>query len=142
MAGRANPRPSGTLENEVVACLAAADAPMTAAQVQAELGGDLAYTTVMTTLARLYAKQALTRVQRGRAYAYELVGGPAGVRASLTAYQMQRLLDAGADQASVLSRFVDGLDRDAEETLRKLLADHPVDADRERRSGQRKRRRT
>jgi len=53
--GRAGPR---GLEREVLACLAAAGRPLTAAEVLAELGGDLAYTTWMTTLARLHAKHA------------------------------------------------------------------------------------
>lgn len=127
MAGRPHPRPSGSLENEIVACLAAADRPLTPAEVQAELGDDLAYTTVMTTLTRLYSKRALTRTPRGRSYAYELVGGARGAQASLTAHQMRKLLQAGGDQAGVLSRFVDGLDEEAEQILRRLLAQHPAE---------------
>jgi predicted transcriptional regulator len=119
-------RPSGELEGEVVACLASARRAMTPAEVRAEIGGELAYTTVMTTLVRLYEKQALTREPRGRAYAYELVGGTRGAKASITAHQMQKLLDAGADRATVLSRFVDGLDPDTEHMLRELLDAHPA----------------
>ncbi|ADP81013.1 BlaI/MecI/CopY family transcriptional regulator [Pseudofrankia inefficax] len=126
MAGRLHPRPSGGLESEVVACLAAAGEPLTAAQVQAELGADLAYTTVLTTLTRLHAKGALNRSPRGRAYAYELVGSQTEAQAGLTARQMQKLLAAGVDRASVLSRFVDSLDEDSERILRELLARHPA----------------
>lgn len=120
-------RSSGSLEREIIACLAAAGGPMTAAEVQAELGDGLAYNTVMTTLSRLYAKQALTRMPRGRAFAYQLVGDSTGVQASITAHQMHKLLDAGMDRASVLSRFVDALDAETERLLRALLddADHP-----------------
>jgi predicted transcriptional regulator len=125
MAGRPNPRPSGGLESEVVACLATAGEAMTPAQVQAELGGDLAYTTVLTTLTRLYAKQAVTRSRRGRAYAYELIGGQTEARAGLTAREMQKLLDAGVDRASVLAQFVHSLDPDSERLLRELLDRHP-----------------
>jgi predicted transcriptional regulator len=107
-----------------VACLGAASEPLTPAQVQAELGGGLAYTTVLTTLTRLYAKQALTRIARGRAYAYQLVGSQHETQAGLTARQMQRLLDADVDRASVLSQFVDSLDGDSERILRELLARH------------------
>lgn len=114
-------RASGSLESEVVACLAGADAPLTAAQVQAEVGPELAYTTIMTVLSRLYAKGALVRTSRGRAYAYGVVGGSAGAQAGLTAHQMRKLLDAGVDRASVLSRFVDGLDDEDEVVLRRLL---------------------
>jgi predicted transcriptional regulator len=115
-------RASGSLEREIIACLAAADEPMTPAEVQAGIGGDLAYTTVMTTLSRLYAKQALTRSPRGRAFAYALVSDASGAQASVTAHQMRALLEAGEDRASVLSRFVENLDNESERVLRKLLA--------------------
>jgi predicted transcriptional regulator len=114
-------RPSGSLERAVIACLAAGDGPMTAAEVQNEVGTDLAYTTVLTTLSRLHAKGALVRGPRGRAYAYALVGDETGAQASLTAHQMHKLLDNGGDRASVLSRFVDGMDPDTERMLRDLL---------------------
>jgi predicted transcriptional regulator len=129
------PRSSGSLEREVLACLAAVGRPMTPAEVQAELGGELAYTTVMTTLSRMFAKHALTRRLRGRAYAYELVGGPVGARASATAHQMQMLLDAGSDRASVLSHFVNGLDGASEQLLRELLAGSSTPAPNPRRRG-------
>jgi predicted transcriptional regulator len=114
------------LEREVVACLAAAEVPLTPAEVQAELGGDLAYTTVLTTLTRLYTKRAVTRTPRGRAYAYELVGGQTDAQAGLTAREMQKLLDGGVDRASVLTQFVHSLDEDSERLLRDLLDRHPT----------------
>jgi predicted transcriptional regulator len=106
--------------------LAAADDPLTPAEVQADLGGDLAYTTVLTTLTRLYTKQALSRTPRGRGYAYELVGGPTDAQAGLTAREMQKLLDAGVDRASVLAQFVHSLDADSEQLLRDLLDSRPT----------------
>jgi len=54
---RKESRARGSLEHEVLLCLAAAKGPLTAADVQSEIGG-LAYTTVMTTLSRLHAKAA------------------------------------------------------------------------------------
>lgn len=114
-------RRSGSLESEVVACLAAAEGPLTPAEVQAEVGSELAYTTVMTVLSRLFAKGALVRTPRGRAYAYSVVGGSAGAQASLTAHQMRKILHAGSDRAGVLSRFVDGLDEEDAVLLRQLL---------------------
>ena len=68
-------RARGQLEREVLACLAAATDALTPSEVMADLGRPLAYTTVMTTLARLHDKHAVTRSPRGRAYAYSLVGG-------------------------------------------------------------------
>ena len=63
--GRARPR--GALEREVLACLAAAGGPLSPGDVLAELGGGLAYTTVMTTLSRLHApRSGLWRGNRRR----------------------------------------------------------------------------
>ena len=103
-------RPNGSLEREVIACLAAAGRGLTPAEVRADLGGDLAYATVVTTLSRLHDKGALTRTLHGRAFAYRLAGEPAEAQASVTAHQMRRLLDSSDDPASVLSRFVGALD--------------------------------
>jgi predicted transcriptional regulator len=116
-------RPRGALEREILACLATAAGPMSPADVRAELGGDLAYTTVMTTLSRLHAKGAVTRLPAGRGYAYGLVGGPAGAEASMTAHRMLRLLEAGGDRAGVLSRFVADLSKEDERLLGELLGD-------------------
>jgi predicted transcriptional regulator len=118
-------RPRGTLEQEVVAALAAAAEPMTPAQVRDQLDADLAYTTVMTVLARLLEKGLVTRERVGRAYAYTAVQDEAEV----TARQMQRLLDAGDDRAAVLSRFVGVLSDDDERLLIDLLR-HTEDGDR------------
>jgi predicted transcriptional regulator len=123
-------RPRGALEREVLACLAAADRPLTAGEVLADLGGALAYTTVMTTLTRLQAKGVLTRELSGRAYVYAVAGDPAQVEASLTAHRMRRVLDAGSDRAGVLARFVADLSPEDERLLSDLLAADPDDASR------------
>jgi predicted transcriptional regulator len=123
MAAAAHGRPRGALEREVLACLAAAGRPLSPGEVRAELGDELAYTTVMTTLSRLYAKGALSRQPAGRGYAYELPGGPDGAQASMTAHRMLRLLDKGGDRAGVLSRFVADLSPEDEELLTGLLAE-------------------
>jgi predicted transcriptional regulator len=118
-------RPRGALEREVLSSLAAAGRPLTANDVLADVGGGLAYTTVMTTLTRLHAKEILTRELSGRAYAYALASPPEAVETSLTAHRMRRLLDAGADRAGVLTRFVANLDPDDEQLLAGLLAANP-----------------
>lgn len=114
-------RPKGGLEREVLACLAAADHPLSAAEVQEDLGNDLAYTTVLTTLSRLYSKHALVRTADGRAYRYALAGGPAGAASNMIAHRMLRILDAGPDRAGVLSRFVADLSPEDERLLLGLL---------------------
>jgi len=110
-------RRAGQLEGEVLAALHAADGPVTPGQVQQALGGDLAYTTVMTTLGRLFAKGSAVRVPVGRGYAY----GPADSQATVVARQMHALLAGGSDRAAVLAQFFDGLDPEEEQLLVRLL---------------------
>jgi predicted transcriptional regulator len=118
---RTSGRAAGALEREVLASLAVAGRPLTAGEVLAELGGGLAYTTVMTTLSRLHAKGALRREPAGRAYAYSLASSLEALPASLTASRMRRLLDAEDDRASVLASFVAHLEQDDERLLAELL---------------------
>jgi predicted transcriptional regulator len=113
-------RRRGGLEQEVLACLAAAGRPLSVAEVLAELGGDLAYTTVLTALSRLHAKGALTREPFGRGYAYAL---PADPGSAVTARRMSRLLDSREDRAGVLARFVADLNPEDERLLTELLAE-------------------
>jgi predicted transcriptional regulator len=96
---------------------------MSPGEVRAELGDQLAYTTVMTTLSRLHTKGAVSRAQAGRGFAYELRGGPADAQASMTARRMLALLQGGGDRAGVLSRFVADLSPEDEQLLSDLLAD-------------------
>jgi len=110
-------RPAGKLESEVLAALWAADGPMTPRDMQRELGGELAYTTVMTTLTRLYEKGAVTRRRAGPAYAY----APVLDRAETAAARMRELLDAGEDREAVLARFVGSLSDADERVLAELL---------------------
>src|SRR3954449_2201155 len=118
--GMAGGRRRGGLEREVLACLGAARGPLTVVQVLAQLGGDLAYTTVLTALSRLHAKGALTREPAGRGYAYAL---PADPGSAVTARQMSRLLDSREDRAGVLARFVADLSVADERLLTELLAE-------------------
>lgn len=114
MSGSAR-RDRGELENEVLAALAA-DGPMTPRQVLDRLGGGLAYTTVMTTLARLHEKGAATRQTSGRTFVYALAD-----RSSVPARAMRRTLDTAPDRERVLARFVDELDPEDVPVLRRLL---------------------
>jgi predicted transcriptional regulator len=110
-------RRPGQLEAEVLAALWAADRPLVPGEVQATLGGGLAYTTVMTILGRLHGKGLVTRVTQGRAFAYQ----PAQSTAAFTAERMRGLLEEVGDPADVLAHFVEGLDADEERVLRGLL---------------------
>lgn len=118
-------RVPGALESAVLAVVAAAQRPVSVADVAAELPDDPAYTTVMTTLARLTDKGALQRRRVGRAYEYALAAPRASVDDAVTARRMHRLLADRSDRASVLARFVAELDPDDEKLLADLLSDDP-----------------
>src|SRR5439155_23772389 len=95
----------GDLAQAILDLVGQAGAPVTPAQVRDALGRELAYTTVMTVMARLYDRGLLARKRSGRAFAYTVVGDPA----PCTARRMHRILDVDSDRAGVLARFVDRL---------------------------------
>ncbi|MBC9727757.1 BlaI/MecI/CopY family transcriptional regulator [Streptomyces sp. TRM68367] len=111
-------RGQGELEALVLTALREADGPATAGWVQERVGGDLAYTTVITILTRLLAKGAVTRERSGRSFAWT----PASDQAGLAAHKMRKVLDAAeSDREAVLASFVTGLGPDDERLLRELL---------------------
>lgn len=114
---RARRRGQGELEAQVLAALHQAPGAATAAWVQDHLGGDLAYTTVMTILSRLHAKKAVTRERAGRSYVWT----PAADEAGLAALRMRRVLDSESDRDAVLASFVSALSAQDEQLLRTLL---------------------
>jgi predicted transcriptional regulator len=71
----------------------------------------------MTVLTRLAVKGLVVRTRVGRGYVY----GAVLDAAEITAQRMRRLLDAGADRAAVLSRFVGALSDEDERLLADLL---------------------
>ncbi|KPC91679.1 BlaI/MecI/CopY family transcriptional regulator [Streptomyces albus] len=101
----------------VLTALHEAPGPVTAAWVREHLGGDLAYTTVVTILTRLLAKRAVTREKSGRSFAWT----PAADAAGLAAHRMRQVLDGESDRDTVLTRFVSGLTDHDERLLRTLL---------------------
>lgn len=117
-------RPRGSLERDIRGVLAASAQPMTPARVRDALGDDLAYTTVMTVLARMHDKGEVTRSPAGRGYAYAIEDA-----AAITAHRMQLLLAGeGANRVAVLTRFVGSLEPGDENLLRTLLTEHGVSA--------------
>ncbi|MFI5879301.1 BlaI/MecI/CopY family transcriptional regulator [Streptomyces sp. NPDC051554] len=113
-------RARGELESGVLAALYEADEPQTARQIKDRLPGDLAYTTVLTILSRLYDKGMLVRHRAGRGYAY----APARDEATHTAERMRSLLEHGTDREAVLTRFVSELSAQDEQLLQRLLSGH------------------
>ena len=117
----ADRRAPGPLERAVLAVVAGAIAPLAVAEVQRQLPGDPAYTTVMTTLSRLAGKGALRQSRDGRAFRYSLAAPLDSVDDAVTARRMRRLLSDGSDRAGVLARFVAQLDDEEERLLAELL---------------------
>jgi predicted transcriptional regulator len=116
MAGKPR-RDRGQLEREVLAVLATSETAMTPAEVLAELDDGLAYTTVMTTLARMAGRLVLDRERAGRAYAYR----PLRDAETLTARRMRKLLEQDTNRAGVLARFVEELGPEDERVLAATL---------------------
>jgi len=116
-------RAKGGLEAEVLAVLKESGGPLTPRQVGELLARPLAYTTVMTVLARLHEKGQAGRERAGRGYAYTYRRGEAGRRA----VQMKRLLGGEDQHADVLAHFVSELSPEDEDVLLRLLGGDPRD---------------
>lgn len=102
----------------MLSVLQTAPGPVNAAWVQERLPGDLAYTTVMTILSRLQAKEAVTRQREGRSFAWQATADEAG----LAALRMRRVLDRERDREAVLTSFITSLSPEDEQVLRELLS--------------------
>jgi predicted transcriptional regulator len=101
-----------------MSALWAAGAPMSATEVQRELGGDLAYNTVQTILTRLLEKNAVQRRLDGRRHTY----WPVFDAATAAAEQMKAALGEWADRQAVLQQFAASLDDADAAMLRQVLA--------------------
>lgn len=112
-------RGAGELEAAVLEVLQRGGSALSPGEVRELIGGDLAYTTVVTILSRLHAKGVLDRRKSGRAYLYAPVADSPG----LAARRMARVLDEEADREAVLARFVSTLSDRDEELLRRMLGD-------------------
>lgn len=121
-AGRSRRRGHGELEAQVLAVLRSAEEPVGAVWVQERLGGDLAYTTVITILTRLLTKQAVSRVRVGRSYEWSATADEAG----LAARRMRKVLDSEQDRNAVLASFVSSLSEADEQLMRGLLREAGV----------------
>src|ERR1700704_4362199 len=76
----------------------------------------LAYTTVMTTLDRLYKKGMLNRRKVGKAFLYVAVLTEQGYREQLAHHLFGIVLHDGTNSGAVLSNFVDAVS-DTDEKL-------------------------
>ena len=112
-------RPMGSLEADVLRYLWNSCEPATPGEVHEGLGAEVAYTTVMTVLTRLWRKDLVDREKQGRAYAYWALVS----EADYAAKRMRDALGKAQDREAVLSRFVDTLSARETKALRRVLDD-------------------
>ncbi len=93
------------------------DSPLTPSEVLERHGSTLAYTTVMTILARLWQKGQVLRSPRGRAFEYV----SAFTEADYGALQLVEALSKIQDRPAALSRFVGRLSASEAKQLRAAL---------------------
>lgn len=89
-------------------------------ELHAEYASRLAYTTVMTTMDRLYKKGLLHRRKRGKAYLYVPALTEQAYRERLTHHLFEMVLNDGKDTGAVLAHFVDAISAADEQMLERL----------------------
>lgn len=100
--------PLGNLETEVME-RTWARGEISVRDLHQELAGRLAYTTVMTTLDRLYKKGMLSRRKLGKAYLYSPAFTKVEYQGQLTQHVLGVALEDRKYSGAVLSRFVDAV---------------------------------
>jgi predicted transcriptional regulator len=105
----------GSLERQVLEKVWALGREVTVRELQEAFGGSLAYTTLMTTMDRLFKKRLLGRRREGRAFLYQPLVSPDQLRRHVAADLIGSLLGQGAAAARpVMSTFIDAVEeRDA-----------------------------
>ena len=108
----------GTLEAQVMQAMWDAHHAQTVQEVRDDLadrGKDAAYTTIMTTLGRLYAKGLLERETQGKAYFYTPRVSRGELTDSVTRQVMSGLVGSFAEPA--IAYFVEALEEQSPEKL-------------------------
>jgi len=100
-------RQLGPLETSLLNVLWKCESGATVRELLASSHVHTAYTTVMTTLDRLYKKGILHRTAEGRAFRYRACQSEQEFKANIVATQMQRLLSSTPDPAIPLSFLVE-----------------------------------
>jgi predicted transcriptional regulator len=103
----------GTLEQEVMR-IVWATGEVSVREACVRLGSGVAYTTVMTTMDRLFKKRLLVRRKVGQAFVYHAVASREEIEGAVAAELVDNLLRRHADEPlPVLSSLVDAVsDRD------------------------------
>ena len=109
----------GALESEVMD-LIWKGGEISVREVHEQMQGRLAYTTLMTTLDRLYKKGLLSRRKQGKAYYYTPILTEQQYQASLTSHFFGMVLQDRDNSLAVLSRFVEAVSETDEKMLEEL----------------------
>jgi predicted transcriptional regulator len=113
----------GALERRVLEALWALGREASVRDLQAGFAGAVAYTTLMTTLDRLFKKGILARRRESRAFLYTPRVTPEQLRGHVAADVFEGLLGRGPEAARpVLSSFVDAVEQRDEALLDELEA--------------------
>ncbi len=101
----------GSLERQVME-IVWRQGDFTVRAVQAQLGRPMAYTTVMTTLDRLFKKGLVARRRDGRAFVYTAAQSRQEIEADVASGVLSGLLSNGpASAMPILSNLVDAVGR-------------------------------
>jgi predicted transcriptional regulator len=125
----------GALEREVMTVVWNHD-EISVRDAGARLGSSVAYTTVMTTMDRLFKKGLLARRKVGRAFVYRAEASRKEMEGAVAAELVQSLLDRdGSEPLPILSSLVDAVsdrDRALLDELERLIREKRRQADRPR----------
>ena len=125
----------GALEREVMAVAWNHD-EVSVREACAQLGSSVAYTTVMTTMDRLFKKGLLARRKVGRAFLYRAAATRKEMEGAVAAELVQSLLQRdGSEPLPILSSLVDAVsdrDRALLDELERLIREKRRQADRDR----------
>jgi predicted transcriptional regulator len=112
-------REFGELESAIMDVMWSADGPFVVREVRERLqyNRPVAYTTVMTVMDILHRKGVLRRDKDGRAWRY----WPAEAREEHGARLMAEALRSGGDQDLTARRFVEQVNDEEMETLRRAI---------------------
>jgi predicted transcriptional regulator len=112
-------RPDGTLEQDILDVLWAAEGPLQPGDVRDRLPVPLAYTSVATVLGRLHAKGLVQRHESGRAFTYEA----AFDESQLAVKRIAELYSSASDKRQVLAGFLGSLPKKDIAAVRALLGE-------------------
>lgn len=100
----------GELEQKIMDIIWKENRAVSVTEVKEKLGGNLAYTTVMTITKRLYDKKLLSRELHGKVYFYSPIKDKSEVAQNTLKKLFSRILNSYGDLA--ITNFVDTIKSD------------------------------